>query len=62
MDEKLYYPGKTLQGTDSVKYEDVNLSTDTVQLNVIFLRPAVKPRQLFSFFMVLVAMFPNTHL
>lgn len=50
MDEMFYFPSKTLQGLDSVKYEDVNLSTDTVTLNGIFLKPTGKPKATVFFF------------
>lgn len=50
MDDMFYYPNKTLQSMDSVKYEDVILTTDTVQLTGIFLKPSDQPKATVLFF------------
>lgn len=50
MDQLFYFPTKTLQGLDSVKYEDVSLPVDTDTLNAIFLKPTGKPKATVLFF------------
>lgn len=50
MDDKFYFPSKTMQPIDSVEFEEVTLQTDTVQLNGIFLKPAKKPKATVLFF------------
>ncbi len=44
MDNRFYHPGKTFQPMSNVKYEDVLLNTDSIQLTGIFLKPVAKPK------------------
>ena len=44
MDDKFYFPSKIMQPIESVTYEQVFLSIDTVQLSGIFLTPTHKPK------------------
>jgi hypothetical protein len=44
MDDRFYFPGKTMKSMDSIKYEEVLLTTDSIQLSGIFLKPALKPK------------------
>ena len=44
MDDMFYHPDKIFQPMGNVKYEEVLLTIDSVQLTGIFLKPVVKPR------------------
>ncbi len=44
MDNRFYYPSRAYQSMDSVTFEQVSLSTDTVQLSGIFLKPDNNPK------------------
>lgn len=50
MDDKFYFPSKTLDHIDSLVYEEVLLPVDTVQLSGIFLKPTKKPKATILFF------------
>ena len=44
MDERFYFPNKTLEPMDKVKHEEFSLKTDTVTLTGIILKPEKKPK------------------
>lgn len=50
MDNMFYYPSKEWVPIENLKYEEVTLKTDTVQLSGIFLKPAKKPKATILFF------------
>lgn len=44
MDERFYFPNKTLEPLTNVKHEEFSLKTDTVTLTGIVLKPEKKPK------------------
>lgn len=44
MDERFYFPSKTLEPMTNVKYQDFSLQTDTVTLTGIVMKPEKKPK------------------
>lgn len=50
MDERFYFPNKTLEPMDNLKFEEFSLKTDTVMLTGIALKPEKKPKATVLFF------------
>lgn len=50
MDDKFYFPSKTLKAVDSLTFEEVILPVDSVQVSGLFLKPAGKPKATVLFF------------
>lgn len=49
-DDKFYFPVKAWKPMEGIAFEDVNIKTDTVTLNGIFLKPSGKPKATVLFF------------
>lgn len=50
MDERFYFPSKEWADMGNLKFEEVNLKSDTVNLHGIFLKPEKKPKATVFFF------------
>lgn len=49
-DDKFYFPVKAWKPMEGIAFEEVNIKTDTVTLNGIFLKPSGKPKATVLFF------------
>jgi dipeptidyl aminopeptidase/acylaminoacyl peptidase len=50
MDDKFYFPSKTMKPVEGLKVEEVTIPTDTVQLTGIFLKPQSTPKATILYF------------
>src|SRR5688572_29770772 len=50
MDERFYFPNKTLEPMTNGTYQDFSFKTDTVTLTGIVMKPAKKPKATVLFF------------